>query len=313
MKSLSKEIQPLYLVGPTCVGKTAVALELAKIVPLEIIAADSMQVYQGVNIGTAKPSSEEQKAVRHHLIDAVKPSETFDVCLFVKLASAAIEKVQKLKKIPLVSGGTGFYIKALIDGLFEGPSKDESVRRRLEEEGEILGWEALYKRLQKIDAAAAAAIPCGNHRRVVRALEVHEITGRPISSFQNQWVNPRQDVVIFGLERDRVSLRERIGQRVDQMFVDGLVEEARRLLSLGIEKNSTVMQAIGYKEIFDHLRGEISLDEARGLIKTNTRRFAKRQMTWFKKDKRVQWFLCKENEKASVIARRIAASLEIKD
>jgi tRNA dimethylallyltransferase len=310
MKSSLEKIQPLYLVGPTCVGKTAVALELAKILPIEIIAADSMQVYQGVNIGTAKPTAEEQKKVKHHLIDAVKPSETFDVCQFVNLASSAIEKIQRLKKIPLIAGGTGFYIKALIDGLFEGPSKDESVRRRLEEEGKNAGWDVLYKRLQKVDAAAAAAIPSGNHRRVVRALEVYELTGRPISSFQSQWDNPRQDVVILGLERDRTNLRERIGQRVDQMFDEGLVEEARQLLAQDIEKNATVMQAIGYKEIFSYLREEISLEAARGLIKTNTRRFAKRQMTWFKKDKRIRWFLCEENEKASAIAKRLSVSLQ---
>lgn len=309
MKNLIENAHPLYLVGPTCVGKTAVALALAKILPIEIIIADSMQVYQGVDIGTAKPAPEERKAVRHHLIDAVKPTEIFDVCRFVKLASDAVEEIEGRKKIPLITGGTGFYVKAMIDGLFDGPSKDDNVRRRLEDEGKSMGWDKLYERLQKIDPAAALAIPSGNHRRVVRALEVFELTGRPISSFQSQWDNPRQDVVILGLERERLELRRRIGYRVDEMFKKGLVEEVRHLLEQGIESNATVMQAIGYKEIFSFLRGEISLAAAQDLIKTNTRRFAKRQMTWFKKDKRIQWFFCGENTDAYGTAEEICAYL----
>ncbi|MBI1884597.1 MAG: tRNA (adenosine(37)-N6)-dimethylallyltransferase MiaA [Chlamydiae bacterium] len=293
----------LYLVGPTAVGKSAVALKLASKIHAEIIVADSMQVYRGLDIGTAKPTFEERQKIPHHLLDVAEISEEFNVAHFVSLARLAIREIQDRSHIPLLVGGTGLYVKALIDGLFEGPSAHPQIRERLGEEARRSGKEALYDRLKKVDPLAASKMNSNQGRRIIRALEVYEITGSPISSFQTQWNQTRSDVSILGLERERADLYSRIDTRIEMMFEKGLVEEVQSLVAKGLEKNRLVMQAIGYKETLQFLKHELSLEEAKEKIKLNTRHFAKRQWTWFKKDARIRWFHLAPDEEEEVVER----------
>lgn len=292
----------IYLIGPTGVGKTEVSLELAKTFNSEIVAADSRQVYRGLDIGTAKPSLKEQKCIPHHMIDVVEPNQPFDVYQYIKLAYACIEEIHGRSKNVLIVGGTGLYIKALLDGIFKGPTKDESIRRRLEEEAKSVGLTTLYDRLKNVDPKGAQKIDPQNPRRIIRALEVYELTGKPISDFQTQWGNESHpatgdwrlatgdhNTLIIGLMRERGDLYARINQRVDQMFEKGLVEEVKNLFLRDGEKNNIITQAIGYQEVITYLRGLSSLDEAKELVKSNSRHFAKRQMTWFRRDSRIHW------------------------
>lgn len=306
-------IKPIYLVGPTGVGKSAVAIELARSIHAEIVAADSMQVYCGLDIGTAKPSLQERKRVSHHMLDVIQPEDNFDAAKFVKLASVAVQEIQSRNKTPFIVGGTGLYIKALVDGLFSGPGKNLVIRRRLEEEAVTKGPDALYRRLQAIDPQGASKIPAQNLRRVIRALEVYEISGQPISSLQNQWEKSNDCVCMIGLQRERKDLYERINQRVDDMIQQGLVQEAEVLLSKGIDEKSTVMQAIGYKEITGYLHGTTTLEEAVVKIKQNSRHLAKRQITWFKKDTRIHWFSLSRNETLAETVECILKFLEAAD
>ncbi len=281
--------EPVYLVGPTGVGKSAAALALAERIPLEIVSADSMQIYRGLDILSAKPSPDERARVPHHLVDILDVTETFSAAEFRRLADEAIVAIRGHGKLPLVVGGTGLYVKALADGLFEVEEAPSTVRARLRAEAEARGPEALHARLAEVDPAAAGRIARHDLRRIVRALEVYETTGRPISEHQTEWQRPRP-CLMLGLRMPRAMLYRRIEARVDAMFDAGVVEEVKRLMDAGIEQSPTAMQAIGVAEIASALRGERTLDAARRAIKAQTRRYAKRQLTWFRKDARIRWY-----------------------
>lgn len=291
---------PVFIVGPTCVGKSSVAIGLAKKINAEIVSCDSMQVYKGMDIGTAKPTQQERSEVPHHMIDIVDITHEYNVAEYVRDAGMVIEDIQKKGKTPLVVGGTGLYLKALIDGLFTGPKGDNGIRMRLDKER----VEELYNELKNIDPISAERIKPNDKRRIIRALEVYYLTGRPISSFQTQW-RTKRDAFIIGLNREREDLYSKIDQRVEQMFQAGLVDEVKELVKLGLRENKTACQALGYKEVLGYIDGRYGLEEVKGLVKRNTRHFSKRQLTWFKKDDRVRWILIQEKEGIEGIVERI--------
>jgi len=273
-----------FLVGPTASGKTAVGIEVAEQVGAEILSLDSMAIYRGMDIGTAKPTAAEQARVPHHLIDLVEPHEAFSTGRYVEAAETAIADMAARGRRPLFVGGTALYLKALTEGFFDGPPADWPLRERLEAEAAEHGTSPLHERLRRVDPAAAARIHPNDLRRVVRALEVYETTGAPISEQQTQFGSPSQDYecIVAGLRRDRAELYERINRRVDAMFAAGLVEEVEGLLEAPRGISHAAAQFVGYAEIIAHLRGEMTLEEARGKVKTRTRRFARRQLTWFR-------------------------------
>jgi tRNA dimethylallyltransferase len=281
-------MQTLYLVGPTAVGKTAVALELASRLGAEIVSADSMQVYRGLDIGTAKPTPAELARVHHHLVDVCESSELFDVKRFVALAQAAIADIHQRGRVALVVGGTGLYVRALRQGLFEGPGRDPELRRRLE----AMSAPELAAELERVDPATAARIDRQNPRRLVRALEVYYSTGQSIRQLQQQWTDNqarRQLAPLVGLSRDRADLVRRIEQRIDQQLADGWLVEVQRLLEHHGAGCPTALQATGYRELAAHLRGGVPLAETVALVKLRTRQLAKRQMTWFRREAGLTW------------------------
>lgn len=293
----------IFLVGPTCVGKSSIAIGLAKDINAEILSCDSMQVYRGMDIGTAKPTKEEQGLVPHHMIDVVDLTEGYNVARYLKDADKVIAEIQGRDRVPLVVGGTGLYARALIDGLFIGPSADEKIRNRLER------LDSLYEELKKVDPISADRIKPQDKRRIIRALEVYYITGEPISSFQTQWPK-KTEVILVGLNRDRKDLYSRIDKRVEQMFRSGFIDEVRRLVDQGLIQNKTASQALGYKEALGYLSGRCTLEETRRLIKQNTRHFARRQLTWFRKDDRVRWIWIQQDEDVSVTVEKIKGLLQ---
>lgn len=277
----------LILLGPTGVGKTGASVLLAKSLDTEIISADSMQIYRHMDIGTAKPSKEQMSTVNHHMIDIVEPSETFSTGRYIEHVAPIIEGVHKRRKLPIVVGGTGLYIKAMTRGIFTGPSADWNLReelRQMEEDNEG----CLYSLLQQLDPEAASRIMPSDMRRIVRALEVCYKTSKGISTLQKELTSPLPyEFVRIGLARDRKELYKLIEQRVDSMLDQGLADEVEALLLMNPEK--TAMQAIGYKEIARHLNGEFSLEEAISLVKKRTKAYAKRQFTWFRKEEGITW------------------------
>ncbi|MBU1086075.1 MAG: tRNA (adenosine(37)-N6)-dimethylallyltransferase MiaA [Candidatus Omnitrophica bacterium] len=279
----------MFLVGPTASGKTAAAIEIAQKINAEIISADSMQVYRGMDILSAKPTIAEQKAVVHHLIDILEPSEDYSVAIFRQKALEAIELIIKRKKIPLIVGGTGLYVKALTKGLFSDNGKDEQLRKELTQEAKHKGNEYLYQRLKQVDPKAADKIHPNDMRRVIRALEVFEISHRTISDLKTeiQGLDEQYDFKVFGIDRDRRELYQRIDQRVEQMFEAGFLEEVKKLLDKQL--SNTAKQALGIKQISEYLENKCTLDFAKELIKRDSRRFAKRQLTWFRQDKDIIW------------------------
>lgn len=289
--------QPLIiLTGPTAVGKTKLSLRLARAAGGEIISADSMQVYRYMDIGTAKIRPEEMEGISHHLIDVLDPSEEFHVVKFQELAKKAMEQIRAAGHIPIVAGGTGFYIQALLYDIdFTEHPGQERLRRQLEAFAREQGREALHQRLAQVDPAAADQIHPNNVKRVVRALEFFHQTGEPISRHnqqERQKESPYQ-FVYFVLTDARSRLYQRIDSRVDQMLRDGLVEEVRSLKERGYTKDMVSMQGLGYKEILTYLDGGCPLEDAVYQIKRDTRHFAKRQITWFKRERDVTWIdLC---------------------
>lgn len=282
----------VVLVGPTAVGKTAVAIELALRLDGEVISADSMQVYRDMNIGTAKPSVAERRGVPHHLIDVVTPDTSFNVAMYRDLAHEAIAKVHARGRLPIVSGGTGLYIRAILNEfLFPDQGADYKLREALYAEAERIGNEALHARLAEVDPAAAARLHPNDVRRVVRALEVYETTGMTMTEHirRAQAREPLFRDVRIGLIRPRHELYRRIEARVDEQIEQGLVEEVRSLRQKYNLQN-TALQALGYKEIIRYLDGKCSLAEAVETLKRETRRYAKRQLTWFRRDKNIHWF-----------------------
>ena len=298
-----ERMQTFFLVGQTAVGKSAVALQLARRLNAEIISADSMQVYRGMDIGTAKPGAAERRHVPHHLIDVCELLEPFDVKQFVVLANEAIRDIRARNKIAVVVGGSGLYVRALRQGLFEGPSRSRELRAGLERRS---GPE-LFEELQRLDPVTAQRIDRHNPRRLVRALEVLYETGKPIRELQTQWDSDsvQRSAPAIGLTRERTDLAERIDRRIDEQMAAGWVDEVRRLLPLGLEKNATAMQAAGYRELVAHVRGELSLAEAVALIKTRTRQLAKRQLTWFRREPGLEWIEIGREEQPSETATRV--------
>ena len=282
----------IILAGPTAVGKTAASIRLAKAIGAEIISADSMQVYRHMDIGSAKIRQEEMEGVPHYLIDVLEPEEEFNVVRFQQMAKAAAEEIYAKGKIPLVAGGTGFYIQALLYDIdFTDTTQDLNYRRELEQLVQEKGNEYLHEMLQKVDPKAAQEIHENNRKRVIRALEYYRDTGKQISEHneqQRQKESPYQ-FVYFVLNRDRQELYRRIDQRVDRMMEQGLLEEVKRLKERGCTSNMVSMKGLGYKELLDYLGGMDSLEEAVRIIKRDTRHFAKRQLTWFKREKEVNW------------------------
>lgn len=282
----------IAIVGPTATGKTAIGVELALKLNGEVVSADSMLVYKHMDIGTAKPTLEEQQGVIHHLIDVISPDEEYNVAKYQKDAEEAIRAIHNKGKLPIIVGGTGLYIRSIIDEYnFESPGEDASLRLDLQNRANEKGTIWLYQQLVKVDPVAAANIHPNNVRRVIRALEVYKLTGKPFSSMQqaSYQSNAKYQVFIIGLTMPREILYRRIELRVDKMLGAGLVKEVKNLLAMGLKRTTTAMQGLGYKEIAAYLTGEITLDMATELLKRDTRRFAKRQLTWFGRDPRIHW------------------------
>jgi tRNA dimethylallyltransferase len=287
-KSITAIKPVIILLGPTCVGKTEVSISLALRLETEIISADSMQIYRGMDIGTAKPSLELRRLVPHHMIDICDPSEEYSTGRYLEDAKKIIERLHEDGKTPLIVGGTGLYIRAMTRGLFSAPSADWRLREELNRlEDERPGY--LYEYLKDLDPEAASKIMPKDRRRLIRAIEVCLKAGRGISELQKTGTQPLPYKFIkIGLTRDRKELYRLIEERVDRMIKDGLVEEVRRIMNMGPSR--TVLQAIGYKELTGYLRGEASLEDAIRLIKKRTKLYAKRQFTWFKKEPEIKWF-----------------------
>ena len=288
-----EEKKPLIiLTGPTAVGKTAASIGLAKAVGGEIISADSMQVYKEMDIGSAKITPEEMEGVPHHLVDVLEPEEEFNVVRFQELAKEAMKGIYERGHIPIVVGGTGFYIQALLYDIdFTENETDHTYRKELEQLAEEKGEEYLHKLLQEADPESASQIHCHNVKRVIRALEFYEKTGEKISA-HNAAEREKTSLYNFAyyvLNMDRGRLYSRIDRRVDEMLENGLVDEVERLKAMGCTRDLVSMQGLGYKEILDCLSGETSLEEAVYILKRDTRHFAKRQLTWFKRERDVTW------------------------
>ncbi len=296
----------LAIVGPTGSGKTKLSLIVAEKLNGEIISADSRQVYRYMDIGTAKPSLEDRKRIKHYFIDELNPDEEFNAGVFGERGREIIEDIFSRGKIPIVVGGSGLYIKSLIDGFFEGPGADWELREILYQKANELGKEVLYEELKKVDPISAEKIHPNNLKRVIRALEVYYITGKPISQLQ-QTIKPEIDfkTVQIGLKWDRKKLYKRIEQRVDEMIKAGLIDEVKKLRELGYDKNLNSLQTVGYKEVLDYLDGLISYDEMIRLIKRNSRRYAKRQLTWFRQDKRIIWLDVNEDTDFNELAEKV--------
>lgn len=282
----------IILTGPTAVGKTKASIGLAKALDGEIISADSMQVYKSMDIGSAKIRPEEMQGIRHYLIDTLEPDEEFHVVRFQELAKQAMEEIYAKGKIPIVVGGTGFYIQALLYDIdFTESREDTSYREELELLAKAKGAEYLHQMLRQVDEKAAESIHANNVKRVIRALEFHKETGEKISEHneQERQKNSPYEFCYFVLNDDRARLYERINDRIDQMLEDGLLDEVKSLKEKGYTKDMVSMQGLGYKEILDYLDGNCTLEEAIYILKRDTRHFAKRQLTWFRRERDVIW------------------------
>lgn len=290
MKELKKPL--IVLTGPTAAGKTELSIALAKKLNGAIISADSMQVYKYMNIGSAKIRPEEMQGIRHYLVDVLDPREEFHVARFQQMAKEALEEIYRNGQLPIVVGGTGFYIQALLKDIdFDESSGELPCRKELEETARREGGAVLYERLRQVDPESAEAIHPNNVKRVIRALEFYQETGQPISlhNKEQKEKQPPYTYAYFVLNDDRARLYERIDRRVDRMVEQGLVEEVRWLKEHGYDRSLVSMQGLGYKELFPYLDGTCSLEEAVEIIKRDTRHFAKRQITWFKREPDVIW------------------------
>lgn len=286
-------MQPMIiLTGPTAVGKTALSIELAKRINGAIISADSMQVYKHMDIGSAKILPEEMQGIPHYMIDELEPEEEFHVVRFVEMAKKYLAEIYGAGKVPIIVGGTGFYIQALLYDIdFTDQECDEAYRSRLETLAKEQGAQKLHEMLQTVDPASAEAIHANNIKRVIRALEFYHLTGKKISEHnerERQKASP-YNFAYFVLTDDRAKLYERIDKRVDDMIEQGLVDEVRKLKEMGCHRDMVSMQGLGYKEILAYLDGELTLEEAIYIVKRETRHFAKRQLTWFKREREVIW------------------------
>ena len=298
--------RPVFIAGPTAVGKSEFALRLAEQLGGEIISADSMQVYRGLDLGTAKPAPADRARVPHHLIDICGLTENFDAAQFIRHAQQAVEEIQARNKIPIFCGGTGLYFKAFLSGLGEAPATNPELRAELE----AASFAALLHELRERDPAAYEKIDKQNPRRVIRAVEVIRLTGKKFSEQRAEWkpssIHHLPSALSFCFTRPASDLHARINARVDAMFARGLVEETRALLAHGLAENKTAMQAIGYRQVVEYLRDERSLAETIELVKSRTRQFAKRQLTWFRRHGNMEWIELKPDESAETVSQKIA-------
>ena len=297
------------VLGPTGVGKTAIAMKLSERWGAEIVSADSMQIYRQMNIGTSKPTLEEQNRIPHHVIDVVDPDQPFDVSRYRELADEAIRELHRVKKRVFVVGGTGLYIRALLGGLIEGPGADEDFRGGLREEVNKKGRAHLYEILQEKDPSAAKVIHPHDVLRIIRALEVLELTGRSIVDHhqRHRFRSVSWNALRIGLRMGRGDLNERINRRTDRMMAAGFLDEVRRLLADGYGESLKPMQALGYRHLTSVVRGGRKLEEAVELIKRDTRLYAKRQMTWFAADDSINWFSPDDIKGVSAVVERFFA------
>jgi len=289
----------VIVLGPTAVGKTELALAVAPKVNAEIVNADSQQVYRYLDIGTGKPSKPERERVRHHLIDVVNPDEDFNAARYRQLAAASIDEIHKRGAKVLVSGGTGLYLKALTGGLFSGPSQDTELRANLEREIAQIGLAALYDRLVAIDPGANTKIHPNDRQRIIRALEVYQSTGRPLSEWQNEhrFQEEAFQVLKIGLARARAELYDLINRRSESMIRAGLLDEVRGLMERGYELDLKPLRSVGYRQMGEVIEGIKGLPEAMAEMKQETRRLAKRQLTWFRSDPEIRWFHPEKQER----------------
>lgn len=300
----------IVVLGPTAVGKTALSIALAKRFSTEVISGDSMLIYRNMNIGTAKPSKEEQDGVVHHLIDIIDPTESFDVTTFIEMARAKIRELNERGCVPILAGGTGLYIKALLEGYqFNVTPQNEVFRQEMEAVAREYGVEELHRRLADIQPETAARLHPNDTRRVIRALEVATFGGEIVSQEKEDETACLYDVAVIGLTSERSLLYERINQRVDQMMADGLLDEVKGLLASGVPVDAQSMKGIGYKELVAYLDGKCTLEEAVDEIKKGTRHFAKRQFTWYRKMPYIDWYEVETKKDIIEIEKEIAKKL----
>lgn len=285
----------IVIVGPTASGKTSASIKLAKLIDGEIISADSMQIYKEMNIGTAKPSVEEMDGIKHHLIDVVSPDEKFNVTLYKKMAEDAINEILSKGKTPIIVGGTGLYTSTLINGIeFSEVEEDKEYREEMMKVAEEKGVDFLHNKLREVDPLSADSIDKNNVRRVIRALEIYKLTGRTKSELDKESRKEvKYDYKVYGIETEREKLYQRINARVDVMLQEGLIEEVKNLIQK-YEVSSTAIQGLGYKEVIEYLRNEATYDEMVEKLKMETRRYAKRQLTWFRHEEKIKWYKLEE-------------------
>jgi tRNA dimethylallyltransferase len=303
----------LVVVGPTAVGKSTLAVNVAEMLDTEIISADSMQIYRGMSIGVAAPSAQDLARVTHHFVGIIEPYENFSAADFARRALDVVRDMHAQRKVPVVVGGSGLYVRALVDGLFPGPPADKRLRQQFKEVAAEKGPRHLHERLQMVDPASAKKIHTKDVRRLVRALEVYELTGIPISELQqkHRGAGPDLDVTFVGIERQRRDLYSRIDERVERMFEVGLIAEVTDLLERGYGDEIDRIRPLGYPEVKAYLFGEIDLDRAKYVVKRNSRRYAKRQYTWFKHDPRIRWFRFNPDEETGNYAAQICRAVGI--
>jgi len=295
-----------FIVGPTGVGKTKISILISQKLPVEIISADSRQIYQLLNIGTAKPSPKTLLSVPHHFINYLSPDEYFSAGMYGREARNKINQLFKKQVIPLVVGGSGFYIQALIDGLSEIDATDQDIRDKLRHRFEKDGVERLHKELNSVDPDLAKSINIKDQQRVLRGLEVYYVTGKPLSKLQLQKPIPADfKAILIGLDARRDVLYNMINNRVDQMIHDGLVDEVQQLKNMGFSEKNNALNTVGYKEVFQYLDNNLRLSEMVEKIKINTRRYAKRQLTWFRKDDRIHWLQIDQYDEIENIVEQI--------
>jgi tRNA dimethylallyltransferase len=299
-----------FVTGPTAAGKSELALELARRLNLEIVSLDSMAVYRGLDIGTAKPSLEARREVPHHLIDLIEPDAEFSLAQYLSAATSVAQGIFSRGREPLFVGGTPLYLKSLLRGIFQGPAADWEFRHRLLAEAQEHGTDWLHQRVAQVDPLAARRLHGNDTRRLVRALEVFEKTGRPISDWQRQFdqARPAHECRVFVLDWPREALYRRIDSRVEAMFAAGLVDEVRHLLSAGKRFGRTARQALGYREVLDYLDGRRTLADTVELVKTGTRQFARRQLTWFRSLSECRWIRMGDGRTTSDLAAEILSS-----